>query len=207
MFQRIGSRLGLVWVLCCLSTSPARADTIGWLVQSSGTASPILSDQGSVAGIHMDYPAPQPVFGRPFVVLDTLSTFIAQGATGTFTLHDRPFHLVLKLTNSALGATGSVAFSGYFSGSFSASGADLSATITGSSTASLAFGSEVFACSLQDWSGKLFYRPPGIPSQHDDGYIRAYVTIAHVFVVPEPSALLLAGAGAALLGLRSLRRR
>jgi hypothetical protein len=104
----------------------------------------------------MDYPAPQPVIGRPFVVLDTLSTFIAQGATGTFTFHDRPFHLVLKLTDAALGAARSVAFSGYFSGSLSASGADLSATITGSSTASLEFGSEFFAFSLQDWSRKLF---------------------------------------------------
>jgi hypothetical protein len=115
----------------------ARADLLPVFVDVNfnSTATQAYSDQGTVAGItFLQNPTYRQSIasGGDVGTSVTIRRFISPTAKSgeTFTFTDRPFDLVMKLTDEPSGASGILSFAGTFSGTLSLQSAQIFATMS-----------------------------------------------------------------------------
>jgi hypothetical protein len=128
-----------------------------------------------------------------------LATFSFSPNSQPDRFNNAPYQLAVKLTDVNSQTFGSLRFSGVFNGSMTDSTVNLHTKFTSPIRQSLALGHNVYTVTLTSYS------PPGPPSVGSEGNISAFVDVrpAHA---PEPSSLMLAGAGIVGMALSRLRR-
>src|SRR5262249_24821955 len=131
----------------------------------------VAADNGGTGGISMTLQALQHADGSSDVVATNLRTFSSAPRTSPDTVTHGDYSLTLSLTDTASGATGTVTFTGYFSGTFSTTSANVANAFTGDTTQTLTLGGHVYTITIGP------YAPPGPPSASNAGTISAHVSV------------------------------
>ncbi|HTU18693.1 MAG TPA: PEP-CTERM sorting domain-containing protein [Gemmataceae bacterium] len=201
--------------------SSARADLLPVFVDVNfnSTASQVYADQGSMAGLTF---LQNPTYRQEIApgldpgVSVTMRTFITPTPNPgeTFTFTDRPFNLVMNLTDEPSGASGSLTFAGTFSGTLSMHSSNITATLSSPLVQHLLLGDDYYTVDLgfpPPWEKEgLMYLMPPPPSSvfwRGGGAFQASISIQEIPKAPEPSSLVLAGLGALGLAARFGCRR
>jgi hypothetical protein len=201
--------------LACLFTGglSAHANLIPWSYNWEPSAAKINAAGGGSGWIALTDEPNRAVEGSSNTVVTNLRTFstATQSAPDTFNHAAYTFTLQLKDTNSR--ATGSLTFSGFFSGLLTDSNANLQNTLTSPPTQHLSLGGNTYSVSIGTYS------PPGPPGAINAGSLNAFVTVAPGTTggsggvsgtpsgTPEPSTLTLAALALPCVGLAGWRRR
>lgn len=195
---------GLAVASLLLAGQAARADLIPWGYNWEASAHTIHATTGHGFLTLRDEPSAA-ASGNS----NTLVTNIKAYSMGdsTFKPASSGYSFTVQLQDLASKATGSLTFTGYFSGNLTAESANIHNTITSARVQSLALGSNTYTVRLGT------YTPPGPPGSLNAGALNAYISVAatngggHISSTPEPSALLLAGVALPWLGLCGWRKR
>ena len=125
--------------------------------------------------------------------IKTASTADPSNPTGFATFTNKPYSLAMTILDEASGKSGTMTFSGAFSGSLSAKSALISNMFTGAQKQSITLGNHLYTVQVGPFA------PPGPPTATISGGIS---TLANVSVkdVPEPSTLVLSGLCLSLCG-------
>ncbi|SRR5579875_1295453 len=211
--------------LCFLSSTDnaAHADFTPVFVDVNfnSTATQVYSDQGSVAGLTF---LPNPTYrqwitpGSEPGTSVTMLTFIDPTAKSSeaFTFTNRPFTLVMSLKDEPSGASGSLTFTGTFSGTLSMQSSQILVTMSSPLLQHLRLGNDSYTVNLGtsppyfpgDPEKGLNYIMPGSPlSQLRRGGFGVTISTPAIPQAPEPSSLVLAGLGALGLAARFGWRR
>lgn len=141
------------------------------------------------------------------IVATNIRTFSNAPRANPNNFLDAAYSLTLRLTDTKSGETGTLSFTGVFSGTLSASSADISTTFTSATTQSLLLGNNEYLVTLNSYS------PPGPPGINNAGSIGASVEViagnpdpGPITDVPEPSTVMLSGLGLSVLGALSWRK-
>lgn len=138
------------------------------------------------------------------IVATNIRTFSNAPRANPNNFLDAAYSLTLRLTDDTSGATGTLSFTGVFSGTLSASSADISTAFTSPTTQSVVLGNNKYIVTIGDYS------PPGPPGINNAGSIGASVEViagdpdpGPINDVPEPSTVMLSGLGLSFLGMLS----
>ena len=197
------TRCGTVLAVLLLTGTAARADLVHWSYSWSRSPNDVLSDNGA-SKIALTDEGVQHVIGNSDIVATNLHTYSTTSDSTPDKFTNKAFTLTLHLTDQASSTSGSVDLTGVFNGTLSAHGANITMKSTGVTTQSLILGNYKYTVSLNSFT------PPGPPSASNAGSIGAHVSVTIELLgqgLPEPSSLILAGLGVALLGLARNRRR
>jgi hypothetical protein len=136
--------------------------------------------------------------GSNSIVAVNLTAFnFSSSPDGEYHFTNSPYSLGVTLTDVNSQQSGTLQFAGTFSGYFTQNNMVLNTRFTSATPQSLVLGKNNYIVSLTTYS------PPQPPAQGGAGTISAFVNVQPV---PEPSGLLLAGAGLAAAALNWLRR-
>jgi hypothetical protein len=195
-----------VAVVCALlSPTLARADFVSW--QYNWTPS-VLSLAAGTGGMTLTNEPANHADGSSDVVATNLRVFSSAARSHPDRFTHAGYSLSLALKDVASGQSAVLVFSGFFDGAFSATSANVLNTFSGVTTQSRKLGDHTYTVTI----GK--YAPPGPPTATNAGSIGAHVGVDEFTPpppppndAPEPSTMLLAGAGMGCLGLTRLLRR
>jgi hypothetical protein len=188
----------------------AHADLIPWSYNWEPSPAKISADGGGSGWIALTNEPSRAVEGSSNTVVTNLRTFSTapQGVPDTFNHAAYTFTLHLKDTNSQ--SSGSLTFSGFFSGLVTDSNANLKNTLTSPPTQQLSLGGNTYTVSIGT------YTPPGPPGASNAGSLNALVTVAPGNTgggggggsgTPEPSTLTLAALALPCVSLAGWRKR
>src|SRR5262245_58283790 len=151
---------------------PARAEFVPWSYNWSRVPADVVSADafGSSTIKLTDEP-----MGHATRSSDIVATNLRTVSTAP-TAHPNNFvdsahSLTLKLTDDASGQSGTLTFTGVFSGTLSKDNADISTRFTNPTTQTLALGGNTYDVTIGD------YAPPGPPSSSNSGSIGAHVAV------------------------------
>lgn len=188
----------------------ARAEKVEWGYSVDRDRPAIEADVPGTGGITLTNELFRTAAGNSDIVLTSLSTFSSAAFDTPDVFTNSPFALTLTLTDVASGASGSMTFSGMFSGILSRAFSQIETQFTGTTEGSLTLGNNTYTVRLNT------VVPPPVPGAANPGSIGARVTVTGgsgeppppppPVDTPEPSSLVLAGLGLAGLGLRSVRK-
>ncbi len=182
----------------CLGTSPsARAEFVEWQFSTIVTPTLVSSNNHPLGAVHLTNTTGI-VYNTSHIILANLFAVSNAAITAPDTFTNRPFTITLTITDKATNVKGTVHFAGIINGTDSLFSSFLTFTLTSPATEQLHLGQHIYSVHLDNLT------PPGPPNSGADGSIGATVTVTHN---PEPATLLLAGIGAAGMGLARWRGR
>jgi hypothetical protein len=191
----------------------ARAEPIGWEYSWEPSSLVVAANNGGTGGISLTLQALDFATNSSDIVATNLRTFSSAPAGTPDTITDGAYTLNLSLTDSKSGRTGSMTFTGAFSGSFSTTSSNVANQFTGETTQVARLGENIYTVTIGP------YAPPGPPSAANAGTISAHVEVAtdpgggggggndRPGDVPEPSTLVLSFLGMSMVGAASWRKR
>lgn len=198
---------GIALALLLLAHSSARAGFISWGYNWTPSAAQVSADGGSSGYLSLTNTPPNTALGSSNTVVTNLHTFSTASATSPDTFTHANVSFTLELTDSASNKTGSLTFSGYFSGTMTGNSANVQLQFTSPTTESTTLGGNTYTVSMGT------YTPPGPPGASNAGSLNAIVSVAPadgtggISSVPEPSTLVLAGLALPWVGLSGWRVR
>ncbi len=191
-----------------LFTVAAQANGVEWGYSVDRDRPAVEADVPGTGGITLTNELFRTARGDSDIVLTSLSTFSSASFEKPDTFTNAPYALTLTLTDMASGVTGSLVWTGQFSGILSRSYAQIANDFTGLAEQAITLGKNTYRVVIGP------YVPPPIPGASNNGSIgaRVYVTEGDNgggggIDTPEPSTMVLAGLGLSFLGLSSLRKR
>ncbi|HEY7310296.1 MAG TPA: hypothetical protein VH643_13110 [Gemmataceae bacterium] len=199
---------GIALALLLSARVGARADLIQWGYNWTPSATKITSDGGGSGWISLTNESSKSAAGSSNTVLTNLRAFSTAPQSNPDTFTHASYTFTLQLQDSASKATGSLTFSGFFSGTLTADNANIKNTLTSPATQQLNLGGNTYSVSIGT------YTPPGPPGVANAGSLNATVTATPgnnggggVSGTPEPSTLTLAALALPCTGLAGWRRR
>ncbi len=200
---------GIALALLLLANASARADLLQWSYNWTPSTLKVAANAGGSGYLSLTNEPTKSANGPSNTVVTNLRTFSTAPFNTPDTFNHAAISYTLQLTDSATGKSGSVSFSGYFSGSISGSYANVQLTFTSPTTESLTLGGNKYTVTLGTYS------PPGPPGDANAGSFNAFVSVTPssggggggIAGVPEPATLTLASLALPLLGLSGWRRQ
>ena len=198
---------GIALALLLLTNSSARADLLSWGYNWTPSASQVSANAGGSGYISLTDTPSMAASGASNTVVTNLHTFSTASATSPDTFNNANVSFTLQLKDLASGATGSLTFSGAFTGTITADSSNVQLTFTSPTTESLSLGGNTYTVTMGT------YTPPGPPGASNAGSLNAFVSVAPaggtgtISSVPEPSTFVLAGLALPWVGLSGWRRR
>jgi hypothetical protein len=199
-------------LIVALAAPRSEAELIPWSYEWNAhptvcNADPPGPNGPSPGGIHL-IPGAITITGSPdgiargsaSIVAVNLATFSFSPNPAPDRFTDTPYHLAIKLTDVDSNTSGNLGFSGVFNGTMTDSTVHLQTKFTSPIRQSLVIGQNIYTVTLTSYS------QPGPPLAGNEGKISAFVDVRPA-PAPEPSSLVLAGAGLAGTALSWLRRR
>jgi hypothetical protein len=174
----------------------ARADKIDWSYNWTPSSTEILSDSGQSKLILSNEP-----IGKASTTIgnstDVVATNIKTASSVDPTILDKftaqPFSLALTLVDEATKATGTVTFTGTFSGTLNSGAAKILATITGQTMQTINLGGSLYTVTMGQPNQ---YSAPSPPNSTNLGSLSASAQVGVTPAdTPEPASILLAGMG------------
>jgi len=198
---------GIATALLLLASSSARADLLSWGYNWEPSTAKISANGGGSGYLTLtDEPANSATGGSNTVVTNIHA--VSTAPYNTPDVYNKvPVTFTLQLEDQASKATGSLTFSGYFSGTTTGSSSNVYFTLTSPQSQSLTLGGNTYTVGMGT------YTPPGPPGAANAGSLSASVTVTAgtgtggISSVPEPSALMLAGLALPWVGLSGWRMR
>lgn len=204
MKRSFAALMGTSLALLLLAGSPAWAGFVGWDYAWTPSSLVVAADSGGTGGISMTLQAQAHADGTSDIIATNLRTFSSAPRTIPDTVAKGTYNLMLSLTDTASGQSGTATFTGYFSGSFSTTSANVQNTFTGDTTETLTLGGHKYKITIGP------YAPPGPPSAANAGTISAHVDVdedgGDGGNTPEPSTLVLSCLGVSFLGAAGWRK-
>jgi hypothetical protein len=203
-------RAGIALTLLLLAGATARADLIQWGYNWSSSAAKITADGGGSGYLTLTNQPSASAAGTSNTVITNLHDFSTATSASPDVFTHAAFSFTLQLEDLASKTTGTVTFSGFFSGTLTANSANILANFTSPTTQTVTIGGNTYTVTLGTYS------PPGPPgSTTNAGSLNAIVTPSagtgggHTSggSSPEPSTLVLASLAFPYLGLAGWRRR
>ena len=190
-----------------LASSSARADLISWGYNWTPSATQVSADGGGSGHLSLTNTPPNTALGSSNTIITNIHAFSTATASSRDMFNHANVSYTLQLTDSASNTSGSLTFSGFFSGTMTGNSANVQLTFTSPKTESLTLGGNTYSVSIGT------YTPPGPPGASNAGSLNAFVSVTPgngggtISSVPEPSALFLAGLALPWIGLSRLRSR
>lgn len=201
------SRAGIALVLLLGSGAFVRADLIQWGYNWEPGATKISADGGGTGHLGLTDAPSNSAAGTSNTVITNLRAFSTAPSSAPDVFNHANFNFTLQLKDLASNQTGTVSFSGFFSGTLTANSANIKANFTSPTTETVTLGGNTYTVTLGTYS------PPGPPGASNAGSLNATVAVTpgsgkgHTSSTPEPSTLVLAGlAFPCLLTIRRRRR-
>jgi hypothetical protein len=199
---------GIALALLLLTNASARADLLQWSYNWEPSKMKVNATGGGSGYLSLTDEPAKSANGSSNTVVTNIRSF----STAPFNTPDNFNHAAISytllLTDSASGKSGSVSFTGFFSGSITGNNANIQLTFTSPTTESLTLGGNKYTVALGT------YTPPGPPGAANAGGLNAFVTVTPsngggggVASVPEPATLTLASFVLPCLGLSGWRMR
>jgi hypothetical protein len=191
--------------VACVALPPgaARADLIAWSYNWEPAAPAVFADSPAAGKVAMSDEPAASAAGNSQIVATNLRTFssASPGTPATFT--NQGYGLILALTDTASGASGTLTFAGQLNGTLSASYSILANKFTAPTVKSLTLGGNTYTVTLDG------YTAPPPPGAANAGSIGATLTVAAGSKgggggggsAPEPSTAVLTCLGLAGLGV------
>jgi hypothetical protein len=198
---------GFALTLLLLANTSARASLISWSYNWEPSATKVFANAGGSGYLSLTDEPSHSATGPSNTVVTNIHTVSTAAFNTPDTFNKAPVSFALQITDTASGATGSVTFSGSFSGTISGNNANVALTITSPHSETLTLGGNTYTVTIGT------YTPPGPPAASNAGSLNALVTMTagsgsgHTSGVPEPSTLALAGLALPWVGLSGWRRR
>jgi len=190
----------LACLLCC--SAGARADLIPWNYNWTPGTSIINSDTGA-GQLQLTNEPLGHALGDSDIVATNIKAFSSATPDAPDVFTNRPYSVVLNLTDKLSGAVGSLTFTGVFNGTLTAGSANITNAFTGLTTQSITLGDNVYTVTIGN------YAPPAPPGAVNAGAISAFaeVSVDPAHSAPEPSACALVFLGLGSAAGAFLRRR
>jgi hypothetical protein len=190
-----------------LSSVSVRADLIQWGYNWEPGTTKIAADGGSSGYLALTDEASKAAAGNSNTVVTNLHAFSTASSIKPDTFTQAAYSFTLQLEDLATKTTGSLTFSGFFSGAMAANSANIKNTVTSPTTQQITLGGTAFTVALGT------YTPPGPPGATNAGSLNAVVSVAaapgngHTSSTPEPSTLVLASLALPFAGMAGWRKR
>jgi hypothetical protein len=160
--------------VACVALPPraARADLIAWSYNWEPAAPAVFADSPATGKVAMSDEPAASAAGNSQIVATNLRTFssASPGTPATFT--NQGYGLILSLTDTASGTTGTLNFAGQLNGILSASYSVLANKFTAPTVKSLTLGGNTYTVTLDG------YTAPPPPGAANAGSIGATVAVA-----------------------------
>jgi hypothetical protein len=193
--------VGAVAVLLFGRTA-VRADNVPWSYNWTPSATALQADAPGSGQIILTSEPGGLVQGSSDVVATNIRTFSSADASNPDHFTNASYSLVMTLVDKNSSASGTLSFSGAFTGTLSANSSNLSNTFVGPTSQTVVLGSNQYTVTM------IAFAPPGPPDSVNAGSITAHAEVSVKAVSgPEPSGMVLAGLGASLFGAASWWRR
>ena len=181
---------GLALACVLSSAGGARADLIPWTYNWAPGPTVVTSDTGAGRLVLSNEPLGHAI-GDTDVVATNIKAFSTASPTAPDVFTNRPYALNLTLRDTASGASGTLTFTGEFSGTLTSGSANITNTFTGALTQQIALGDNVYVVTIGN------YAPPAPPGAINAGAISAFaqVSVDPASAAPEPSSCVLACLG------------
>jgi hypothetical protein len=203
--SRSPARLAAVSLaLLLLPAGMARAELINWSFSWAPSTQTLHADAPGAGTVSLaSYGGT--INSHPGNLVGLAGAYVTYSSQATDAAPDHfsnaPFGLTLTLTDNATHQTGTLTYTGFFSGDLSATSSGLGVTLGSPSAPGLTLGGHFYAVALGP------YIAPPYPSTGLPGILVANVTVSDVKTVPEPATLALAGLALPALGLAAWRKR
>jgi hypothetical protein len=175
----------------------ARADLVHWSYQWDRAP---LAVGGGTGGVGLTNEPLTHAIGSSDIIATNLSVFSVADPATPDKLSAAGYSLKMTVTDAASHATGTFAFTGQLNGTFSSGSAAITNSFTSATTLpTQTIGTNSYTVTIGPYSA------PGPPSAQNMGAIGAHVDVragaqVHAQSTPEPSTLILAALGLALVG-------
>ena len=197
---------GIALTLLLLANASARADPIQWSYNWTPSTLKEAANAGGSGYLSLTNESTKSATGSSNTVVTNIRTFSTSPFNTPDVYNHVPISFTLQMQDAASKATGSVTFSGFFSGSITGNNSQIQLAFTSPSTETLTLGANKYTVALGT------YTPPGPPGASNAGGLNAFVTVAPSSSgggggVPEPATLTLASLVLPLLGVSRWRTR
>jgi hypothetical protein len=201
------SYAGIALGLLLLANTSARADLLQWGYNWEPSTMKVSADAGGSGYLSLTDEPANSATGSSNTVVTNIHSFSTASSTAPDTFKNAAITYTLQLEDNTSKTTGSVSFSGYYSGTITANSSNIQLTITSPTTESVTLGGNTYSVALGT------YTPPGPPGASNAGSLNAFVTVTAgsgggtISSVPEPGSLMLAGLALPFVSLAGWRKR
>jgi len=210
MNKLLGHFFAAVLATAAFAVSPAKADFVPWTYNFTPSSTSFASDIPGTGGLPLTNEPLNHAVGTSDVVITNIRTFSSATRTNPDHFSHAAYTFSLVLKDDASGASTTLKFGGFFTGSVSINSSNILNTFTGPTLQTVKLGANTYSVSIGS------YAPPGPPTASNAGSINAHVSVNEFTPggggtkgggeAPEPSSLLLAGTGLSFLGAAGWRK-